>query len=62
MVYVIKTSFVYIMNRHIRKSMNNLKIAQKAECEKAVLYQRKRPEDTFSKGKIASTEHCGQST
>lgn len=50
------------MNRHIRKSMNNLKIAQKAECEKAVLYQRKRPEDTFSKGKIASTEHCGQST
>lgn len=60
--YILKTSFVYIMCCAIEKPMNSLKIAENAECERAVLYQRKYPEDTFSKGRIAGKERCGQST
>lgn len=47
------------MSFNIKKSKNCWKIAENAVCERAVLYQRKHPKDTFSKGKIAGKEHYG---
>lgn len=46
----------------LKTSKNCWKVAENGGWERAVLHQREQPEDTFSKGKIASTERCGQST
>lgn len=46
----------YITNGTMEETTNSVSAARSAGCEK-LLYQRKHPQDTFSKGKIASKEH-----